>query len=479
MISGREYLISRAHLLLDVIVTAVVFVFAYHLKKYYLPEPIRGLAVEPNYYIILLMAIIIWYISFRLFRNYESSHQMGLYDVSLNIAKSVTISMVILICILYLLKSAEGISRIFFTSFYILDLFTLIIINCIIHYLVSRNYRKLYHLRNILIIGGRERSSDVIRSLTQSKFSGYNIIGCLEIDEDFVGKEVYHGINIIGTMDNFFEILQGHAIDEVIYAVPMDFIENIEQQIVFAEKIGITVRIIPDWHPYKTICNPKIARVSYEDFFGTHTITLSASPIYKREVYVKNIFDNIFSVISLVLLFPIFILIAIAIKLTSKGTVLFKQVRSGLNGREFTFYKFRTMVIDAEELRDSLEKDNEMDGPVFKMSNDPRTTFIGKFLRRTSLDELPQLFNILRGEMSFVGPRPPIPAEVKKYEIWQMRRLSMKPGLTCLWQINGRNKIKFDEWMALDLEYIDNWTLWLDLKIFLKTFYVVLRGNGQ
>ena len=376
MIRGEKYLISRAHLLFDVIVTALVFIFAYHLKKYYLPESIRGLAVDPNYYIILLMAIIIWYISFKFFRNYESFHQMSLCHGSLNIVKSVTISMVILICILYLLKSAEGISRIFLTSFYILDIFTLIISNCIIHYLVSRNYRKLYHLRNIIIIGSRERASDVIRSLTQSKFSGYNIIGCLEIDGNFIEKEVCHGIKTIGTMDDFFEILQGSAIDEVIFAVPTNLIKDFEQQIIFAEKIGITVRIIPDWQAYESIRNPKIARVSYEDFFGAYTITLSASPIYKREIFIKNIFDNVISVILLVLLFPIFILTAIAIKLTSKGPVFFKQVRSGLNGREFTFYKFRTMVKNAEGLRDSLESDNEMDGPVFKIADDPRVTLV-------------------------------------------------------------------------------------------------------
>ena len=479
MIRGEKYLISRTHLLLDVIVTALVFIFAYHLKKYYLPEPIRGLADEPNYYIILLMAIIIWYISFRLFRNYESFHQMGLYDVSLNIAKSATISMVILICILYLLKSAEGVSRIFFTTFYIMDLFILIISNCIIHYLVSRNYKKLYHLKNILIIGSRKRALDAIRSLTQSKYSGYNIIGCLEIDENFVEKEIYHGIKTIGTTDDFFKILQDNVIDEVIFAAPTNLIKDFEKQIVFAEKIGITVRIIPDWQAYKSIRNPKIARVSLENFFGLHTLTLSTSPIYKRGIFGKNIFDIIFSAILLSFLFPIFILIAIAIKLTSKGPVLFKQVRSGLNGREFTFYKFRTMVTNAEGLRDTLERDNEMDSPVFKIANDPRVTLVGKFLRKTSLDELPQLFNILRGEMSFVGPRPPIPAEVKKYETWQMRRLSMKPGLTCLWQVNGRNKINFNDWMTLDMKYIDNWSLWLDLKIFLKTFYVVLKGSGQ
>jgi exopolysaccharide biosynthesis polyprenyl glycosylphosphotransferase len=349
----------------------------------------------------------------------------------------------------------------------------------IIHHFVLKNYKKLYNLKNILIIGSKERALDVIRPLEQAEFSGYNIIGCLEIGEGHVEKEVYHGIKTIGTMDDYFTILQEMAIDGVIFAVPTNLVKDFEQQIVFAEKIGIVVRIVPDWQIYKSIHNPKIASVFLEDFFGLQVLTLSSSPIYKRNIFLKNIFDIILSAILLFLLSPLFGLIAIVIKLSSKGPVFFKQVRSGLNGREFMFCKFRTMRADAEKLRDSLEKDNEMDGPVFKIANDPRITLVGKFLRRTSLDEIPQLYNILTGEMSFVGPRPPIPAEVGKYEVWQRRRLSMKPGLTCLWQVGKRNKTTFEEWMNLDLKYMDNWSLWLDTKIFLKTFYVVLKGSGQ
>ncbi len=479
MIHEEKRLITIAHLLFDVFVTALAFIFAYYLKKYYLPEAVRGLTIEPDYYVILLMIIIIWYITFSLFRKYESLYKMNFYDVFLNIVKLVTFNMIILICFFYLLKSAEGISRILFTIFYILNLFMLITSDRIIHHLVLRNYKKLYNLKNILIIGSKERAIDVIRPLTQSELSGYNIIGCLEIGKDYVEKEVYHGIKTIGTMDDYFKILQDTTVDEVIFAAPTSLIKDFEQQIVFAEKIGIVVRIIPDWQIYKSIRNPKIASASLEDFFGLHVLALSSSPIYKRNVFLKNVFDIILSAILLLLLSPIFVLIAIAIKLSSKGPVFFKQVRSGLNGRKFTFYKFRTMYSNAEELRDTLEKDNEMDGPVFKIANDPRITLVGKLLRKTSLDELPQLSNILKGEMSFVGPRPPIPAEVEKYEIWQRRRLSMKPGLTCIWQVGGRNRICFEEWMKLDLQYIDNWSLWLDLKLFFKTFYVVLKGSGQ
>jgi lipopolysaccharide/colanic/teichoic acid biosynthesis glycosyltransferase len=169
---------------------------------------------------------------------------------------------------------------------------------------------------------------------------------------------------------------------------------------------------------------------------------------------------------------------AILIKLTSRGPVFFKQKRCGLNGREFIMYKFRSMVDNAEQFRLELESLNEMDGPVFKSSRDPRITTIGKIIRRRSIDELPQVFNVLRGDMSLVGPRPPLPEEVARYQRWQRRRLSMKPGMTCLWQISGRNEVSFEDWMKLDLTYIDNWSLLLDLKILLKTVPVVLLGRG-
>lgn len=323
MIHDGKHLIARAHLLFDVILTVIAFAFAYYLKMYCLPISVRGLTMEPNYYIILLMITIIWYISFSLFLQYDSFHKMSFYTISFNIIKVVTINMVALICLLYLLKSAESISRILFTIFYIMNLFMLITSNRIIHHIVLRNYKKLYNLKNILIIGSKERASDVIKPLTESEFSGYNIIGCLEINENFIEKKAHNGIKVIGTIDNFFEILRDRAIDEVIFAAPTNLIKDFEQQIVFAEKIGITVRIIPDWQAYKSIRNPKIARVSIDYFFGLHTLTLSTSPIYKSEIFAKNIFDIVSSAILLSVMSPIFILIAIAIKLTSKGPVFF------------------------------------------------------------------------------------------------------------------------------------------------------------
>jgi exopolysaccharide biosynthesis polyprenyl glycosylphosphotransferase len=192
----------------------------------------------------------------------------------------------------------------------------------------------------------------------------------------------------------------------------------------------------------------------------------------------KSFIDYSISLTAMIVLFPVMALIAALIKMDG-GPVFFLQKRMGLNGRRFLCYKFRTMVVNAEQLKESLMSQNEQEGPVFKIKNDPRVTSIGRFLRKTSLDELPQLINVLKGDMSLVGPRPPIPSEVKQYKRWQTRRLSMKPGITCIWQVSGRNNIPFEQWMKLDMQYIDNWSLKLDLVILLKTVKVVFIGDGQ
>ncbi len=186
----------------------------------------------------------------------------------------------------------------------------------------------------------------------------------------------------------------------------------------------------------------------------------------------------VLSVILLVIFSPLILVTVAAIKATSKGPVLFSQIRSGMNGRRFKLYKFRTMIVGAEMKKRELEKMNEMDGPVFKMKFDPRITPVGRILRKFSIDEIPQLINVLKGDMSIVGPRPPLPVEVELYKMWQRRRLSLKPGLTCTWQVSGRNNIQFDRWMEMDLEYIDKWSLWLDMKILVKTVFVVMFGYG-
>jgi exopolysaccharide biosynthesis polyprenyl glycosylphosphotransferase len=216
------------------------------------------------------------------------------------------------------------------------------------------------------------------------------------------------------------------------------------------------------------------------DEIGDWTLVVFASPAGNAlwEMAVKRMVDLVLSFLFLVLGSPVWIAIAIAVACSGKGPILFRQRRCTLRGRVFTMYKFRTMVADAEAKRGTLAAANESDGPVFKIRNDPRVTRVGRFLRRYSLDEIPQLLNVLKGDMSLVGPRPPIPAEVEQYDDWQRRRLSMRTGCTCLWQIGGRNDVDFDEWMRLDLRYIDHWSLALDAKILVGTIWAVLRGTG-
>ncbi len=206
-----------------------------------------------------------------------------------------------------------------------------------------------------------------------------------------------------------------------------------------------------------------------------HYQTVASRPV---AMAFKRAFDILSSGIALWLLAPLLLTVAALIKLTSRGPVLFRQTRVGLHGRPFRMLKFRTMVVNAEELKAKLAEQNEMDGPVFKMKRDPRITSIGRFLRKFSIDELPQLINVLRGDMSVVGPRPPVPQEVAKYQSWQRRRLSVRPGLTCIWQVSGRNEISFEQWMYMDLQYIDTWSFTKDISLILKTFPVVLTGRG-
>jgi len=196
------------------------------------------------------------------------------------------------------------------------------------------------------------------------------------------------------------------------------------------------------------------------------------------QVALKRLFDIVASAAALWLLLPLFLVVMVAIKLTSRGPIFFRQKRVGMHGRTFNMLKFRSMIARAESLKASLARLNEQTGPVFKMRNDPRVTTVGRFIRKFSIDELPQLINVLRGEMSIVGPRPPVPAEVVSYQAWQLRRFSVRPGLTCIWQVSGRNQISFEEWMVLDMQYIDHWTLGRDLNLIFRTVPAVLTGRG-
>lgn len=472
-------LIMFVHMFFDTTITLGSFIGAYYLKKYLLPEYIGGLAVAPNYYIVLLLIIIIWFICFYVFDLYKDFREKKFIQILTDLVKALITCMFILSTLMFVLKITD-VSRILLGIFLILDFLFLIISKGIIHFVLLKNQQNEYNIKNILIIGSKRRAISFI-DLINSKKSIYRIIGCIELNKSDIGKVVHHGVKVIGTMDDLKQILLTNVIDEVVFAMSLKHIENADEYMFLIEIFGKSIRILPDWHIHSLVYQPGIASIHFDDFIGMPTMILSPTSSKHRDLLIKTIIDYFVAINATIFLMPLIIFIMTAIKFVSKGPILYKQERVGLHGRKFNVYKFRTMVLNAEAKLKELQSLNEADGPVFKITKDPRIIpVVGTLLRKTSLDELPQLLNVLKGEMSLVGPRPPIQSEVNQYDIWQRRRLSMKPGLTCLWQIQpNRNDISFLKWMELDLEYIDNWSLKLDFSILFKTALVVLGAHGR
>jgi len=326
----------------------------------------------------------------------------------------------------------------------------------------------------MVIIGTGERAQNFARKVKKTPELGYKIIGF--IDDPWSGflKFQGNGWRHLGGLNDFQEILRKNVIDEVVLSLPVkSHYDKICAIINLCEQQGIIIRFLSD------LFDLKIAKSYIDNLDGTPLLTLHTVPVEQWHLVVKRVLDVTVSSIALLLLLPLFILVSVLIKLDSRGPVFFIQERVGLNKRRFKLFKFRTMIQDAEQLRDQLAKLNEVSGPVFKIKNDPRLTRVGKWLRRLSIDELPQLINVFIGDMSLVGPRPLPLVDYNGFnKEWYNRRFSVRPGITCIWQVNGRNNISFERWMELDINYIDNWSLLLDLKIILKTIPAVISCTG-
>lgn len=442
----------------------------------------RNLKLGPSdpHLLVFFISIICCHVSFRLAGMYESFRKQTFPQIFTKIIQASLTGITGVVFITYLLHM-DAVSRLLLSYFiaYMILFFT--ISKATLYYTLLRTRNQNYNTRKILIIGSRARALELISEITNNPGSGYRIHGCLETNEmkELVGNTVGDDVTIVGTMDDFKQLLLDEVIDEILFALPLKKIHNVNEYIFFAESVGINVRILPDFQIHQIMYYPETAKIFIDSFLSIPTMSISSTPYRNSDLIIKSIIDYSIAAIGAVIMTPLLLLIALTIKISSRGPVFFRQTRSGINGRNFTLYKFRTMVDNAEKLQAALGSTNEMDGPVFKIENDPRITSIGKFLRKTSLDELPQLFNVLKGEMSLVGPRPPLPAEVEKYQHWQRRKLSMKPGLTCIWQVSGRNDISFEEWMKMDLEYIDNWSLILDMKLLGLTAREVFLGGGH
>ncbi len=475
MLRENGELLTSIHKMLDICIVIFSFITAYHLKRKF-----GGLSVEPNYYLVLLITVLLSLFFFRITGCYKSYRTQTVLQVCMRTIRATIGILIGTIVILYFIHEQQ-LSRILMLLFNGIEVMMLLVVKGSIYYMLCRYRRRNYNTRNVLIVGTGGRAKRMLSAIQRKQSYGYRIMGCLEAFNENVPENAMltEQIKILGTISILPLLLVEEVVDEVIFAADLSKIPSINNYIQFAEDLGISIHIVPDFHIEKIMYQPAAASIFIEEFIGMPTIAISSTPQRYSELLVKNMIDYCGAGIGLLLLAPLFLVIVAAIKLTSKGSVFFIQQRCGLYGRTFGLIKFRTMVENAEELKKELEKNNEMDGPVFKMTNDPRITPVGRFLRRTSLDELPQLFNVLKGEMSLVGPRPPLPSEVVQYEHWQRRRLSMKPGLTCIWQVSGRNNIDFEHWMRMDLEYIDNWSLLLDIKILLKTVKEVACFQGR
>lgn len=384
-----------------------------------------------------------------------------------------TVLIMVLLLVFYFVFKLYLISRLFLIEFAIFG-FIFLFVSRLIEYHVFKTYRaKGYNQVNIVLIAD-ESSLPFIETLLSTKEWGYRIIAIFTASS--IIKEKYEK-SIILLPEQYLlvlnDLMEVDILDEVLYLKSKIIPSEIRETVRSCEELGVIFSL-----RYKE-SNIKLTNAIKTSIGDEKFLTFINIPHNLFALTIKKIMDISISLFLIIILSPILLGISLIIKLTSRGPIIFKQQRVGLRGRQFSLFKFRTMVADAERMKKQLASENEADGPVFKIKDDPRVTFIGKFLRRSGLDELPQLFNILKGEMSLIGPRPPLPEETKAYKRWQLRRLSVKPGLSCFWQIKpDRNNIKFEKWMEMDLAYIDNWSLRLDFIILLKTIVTVFQRTG-
>jgi exopolysaccharide biosynthesis polyprenyl glycosylphosphotransferase len=384
-----------------------------------------------------------------------------------------TVLIAILLLLFYFVFKLYLISRLFLIQFAIFG-FIFLFTARLIEYHVFKTYRaKGFNQVNIVLIAD-ESSLPFIETLLATKEWGYRIVAIFTASKEI--KEKYEK-SIILLPEQYLlvlnDLMEVDILDEVLYLKGKVIPSEVRETVRSCEELGVIFSLL-----YKDN-NIKLTNAIKTSIGDQKFLTFINVPHNLFALTIKKIMDITISLFLIILLSPVLLAISLIIKLSSKGPVIFKQTRVGIRGRHFSLYKFRTMIADAEKLKKDLAAENEADGPVFKIKDDPRVTPIGKFLRKSGLDELPQLFNILKGEMSLIGPRPPLPEETKAYKRWQLRRLSVKPGLSCFWQIKpDRNSIKFEKWMEMDLAYIDNWSLRLDFIILLKTIATVFQRTG-
>ena len=467
MITKRETNLSQLMIFLQVVLTIFVFLTI----ELFFPHQVFNLVEKAA---MLIQIILIWSVFFNKFRLGIVFRTSSLVSMIRGYVVTIFFGSLLLFLEVELIPQMREIkfSMEYMTLFAFTDLVALFLFKFTFYWVMKFLRRKGYNSRKVILIADNT-AIPFIDSFIKAKDWGYRIAAIISPDKEL--KKKFNLTKTITDQNKLNEFIVKNPVDDIFYCLPFDDKRfDADKLVTDAEEIGVTVHIMQEDYLTNLISNNNTYK-SFDNSFITHSAVQHNYYCLK----LKDIFDIVFSVLVLFFLSPFMLLIALFIKLEDGGPVFFKQERIGLNGRRFNCIKFRSMVINAEALISDLMDKNESDGPTFKIENDPRITKIGRFLRKTSLDELPQFYNVVKSEMSLVGPRPPLLREVIQYQRSQLRRLSMKPGLTCIWQVKGRNEVSFEEWMRMDLEYIDKWSFWLDFKIIFSTVGVVLKANGR
>jgi exopolysaccharide biosynthesis polyprenyl glycosylphosphotransferase len=458
----------------DLVATTIAFLLAWWLRSHVAPQiapSVFPTELHPlsRYLGLLPLVLAIWTVLLVNRETYTSRRTVALAAEVWQVVQVVGIGTLALAAAGWLLR-LDFVSRPFLILFATLDLVFLVVEKLILRLAARKVRRRGYNYRTLLIVGINPRAEEVAQIISAHPHWGLKLIGFVAPNGVHAGE--VGGFPVLGSADNLPRILQDEVVDEVFFILSRRQLEEFEDSFLLCSELGIRARVALSFPHMK-------ARVVLEELEGIPLLTFTSTPGAPFPIFLKRLQDIFASAVGVTLTIPLLPFIALAIKLGSRGPVLYSQERLGVNGRRFTLHKFRTMFEGSDRRLDEVAHLNEVEGPVFKARRDPRVTPVGRVLRRLSLDELPQLYNVLKGDMSLVGPRPPIPDEVAQYERWQRRRLSMKPGITGLWQVSGRAGLDdFNRWIALDLAYIDNWSLWLDLKILLQTIPAVLSTRG-
>ena len=466
MLRERETILRRFLMFVDACVLIVAYLFAFLFHNLLIEFPIPLL----KFWLALAFAIPFWCLALYSSGLYQSMRTRTYLEILWAVVKAAVVTFLLLGTFIFLFK-LTFMSRLFFLLFMGFGALFIWLEKTVIF--MSSHYvrRQGLNTRRLLVVGTGKRAGDFVKRIDKHPEWGFEILGAID-DEPGRGVHQVGRLNIIGALEDIPRIFHKDAVDEVVFVVPRSRLNSLQGAIEDCETEGVAVTVAVD------LFDTKLARASVAELDGLPLLHFKTTHAKEWELLVKRLFDFAASGLGIFVLSPLFLVMAVLIKVTSKGPVFFKQNRFGLAGRRFTLYKFRTMRLGAHDVLSDVADLQYMTTPEFKEKKTKWITPVGRFMRKFSIDELPQLINVFVGHMSIVGPRPTVPDEVEKYKDWQRRRFSMKPGITCLWQVNGRNNIAFEDWMKLDLEYLDNWSLWLDAKILFKTVPVVLFGIG-